>query len=144
MFQSIERELLQLTEKVGGICFLGGITINTPDECEEYFLPLRFEVRNPRMETHGLLNKLRDQMKRSGDLKYPEKTDIELNGDAWRHTFKDKEDSLDCKMAATDSGNQTRIEGKEQGAWEEHVDEATGKPYYYNKQTGETSWKEEH
>lgn len=30
----------------GKIALLGGIQINTPDNCDDFFLPLKFEVRD--------------------------------------------------------------------------------------------------
>ena len=31
---------------------------------------------------------------------------------------------------------------KRRKAWEAHVDEASGQPYWFNKETGESSWED--
>ena len=64
----------------------------------------------------------------------PDKTEIELGSDAWRHGSVKEAYSEETKEAAANKG---------ENSWEEHTDESSGKPYWYNAETGETRWKEE-
>ncbi len=57
--------------------------------------------------------------------------------------------AVDCiagKPAESTSARLKRLKDlkalKRRKAWEAHVDEASGQPYWFNKETGESSWED--
>eukprot|EP00948_MAST-09A_sp_MAST-9A-sp1_P000426 g426.t1 len=149
ILEEIRSLLLEDLVDIHSVALIGGIQINTPGDCEEYFLLEHFEVREPRTKDEGrkeefiTRNFYRRFEKRANEEGYffTSKAKEENYHQGDQETEGKEEKSSDDHQDDTAKNTTVEKDKEDQQNWTKHLDEQTGHYYWYNEITHESKWE---